>query len=197
MAVLIADSVGKGFAGRTVLASASLRVVEGEVRALVGVNGAGKSTLLRIAAGVVSPDHGLIIWRGARLTRAHLWRLARSGLMLLPADGVLAPAKPLRRQLMLIAATYGTAGVDDALARMRLESRAPMLVHQLSGGERRRASVAAALVRKPLCLLADEVFRDVAPLDAELIGETLRTMARAGCARSEERRVGKECMEGC
>ena len=182
MAVLVADSIGKRFADRSVLSSASLRVVEGEIRVLVGRNGAGKSTLLRIAAGVIAPDHGLVIWRGERAMRTHLWCLARSGLMLLPADGVLAPAKPLGEQLALIAATYGTGTVADALERMRLEGSAHLRVHQLSGGERRRASLAAALVRKPVCLLADEVFRDVAPLDAELIGETLRTLARAGCA---------------
>lgn len=53
---------------------------------------------------------------------------------------------------------------------------------KLSGGELRRADVAAALVRRPRCLLADEPLRGIAPIDAEALMHAFRAMARAGCA---------------
>jgi ABC-type multidrug transport system ATPase subunit len=180
--VLSVDSAGKQFGGRRVLTAASIRAVEGEVRAIVGRNGTGKSTLLRIAAGLVAPDHGIIIWRGERMQRARLHRLARAGLLLLPADGLLVPGRRLSDQLRLFAEVFGNNSVTEAVRAMRLEARAAQFVHQLSGGERRRADIAVALVRSPQCLLADEVFRDVAPLDCELIGRTLRALAANGCA---------------
>jgi lipopolysaccharide export system ATP-binding protein len=52
----------------------------------------------------------------------------------------------------------------------------------LSGGERRRAELAAALVRRPTCLVADEPFRGIAPLDAELLTAAYRALAVDGCA---------------
>lgn len=164
------------------LTAASLRVTAGECRALVGRNGAGKSTLLKIAAGVMAPDHGIIIWKGERLQRASLARFAREGLLLLAADGLLAPGQRLGAQLEMTAETFRRGDPREALAAMRLDDLASQRVSQLSGGERRRANLALALVRSPECLLADEVFRDVAPLDCELVGETLRALAARGCA---------------
>jgi len=179
---LVADSVGKRFGDRRVLTAASLRVTAGECRALIGRNGAGKSTLLKIAAGGMAPDHGVIIWKGERLQRAHLARFAREGLLLLAPDGLLAPGQRLGAQLEMVAQTFGGGDPIEAMRALRLDQLASQRVDQLSGGERRRANLALALVRSPDCLLADEVFRDVAPLDCELVGETLRALAARGCA---------------
>jgi ABC-type lipopolysaccharide export system ATPase subunit len=52
----------------------------------------------------------------------------------------------------------------------------------LSGGERRRADLAAVLVRRPRCLVADEPYRGIAPLDAELLTSAFRGLAAGGCA---------------
>lgn len=182
MTLLVADSIGKRYGRRNVLTSASLRAEEGSIRALLGRNGAGKTTLLNIAAGVAAPDHGLIIWREQRMQRARFSHLAREGLMFLPADGLLSPTIRLRQQLGLIAATYDGSAIEPVLKRMRLLTCEHQPVSELSGGERRRAEIAAVLVRRPACLLADEVFRGLAPLDAELVGDTLRSIAASGCA---------------
>ena len=183
MPLLIADSIAKSFGERRVLSSASLRAVPGQIRALVGRNGIGKSTLIRIACGLDSPDGGMLEWLGTRAERHHHHRLAREGLMLLPSDRLLTPYATVRRQLDLIARTYpGGAALDEVLARLRLTAVADQLCRELSGGERRRADIAAALVRSPRCLIADEVFRDLSPIDAELVGTVLAEMAAAGTA---------------
>jgi DNA mismatch repair protein MutS len=68
------------------------------------------------------------------------------------------------------------------LARMGLASLADARPGRLSGGERRRFAVAAAVVRRPRVLLADEPTRGVAPVDAESVLAELRTLAAQGCA---------------
>jgi ABC-type multidrug transport system ATPase subunit len=183
MPLLVADSVAKSFGSRRVLSSASLRAEHGQIRALLGRNGIGKSTLIKIACGLSEPDGGMLAWRDQRAERHHYHLLARDGLLLLPADRLLTPYGTVRRQLTLIAKTFpGGASVDAVLERLRLTAQADALAKELSGGEARRADVAAALVRAPECLIADEVFRDLSPLDAELVGSTLREMAAAGTA---------------
>ena len=103
--------------------------------------------------------------------------------MFLPADGLLAPAGRVRDQLMMFAETFpGGMPAEEAIRHMRLDECAGRRIVELSGGERRRADIAAALVRRPACLLADEVFRDVAPLDCEFIGSILRELAGRGVA---------------
>jgi ABC-type multidrug transport system ATPase subunit len=183
LTVLSVDCVGKDYGTRQVLTAASLNLNAGRIEALVGRNGAGKSTLMGIAAGLITAKHGLVIWKGERLKRARLWQLARRGLMFLPADGLLAPAGRVRDQLSMFAETFpGGMPAEEAVRHMRLEECGSRRIVELSGGERRRADIAAALVRRPACLIADELFRDVAPLDCEFIGSILRELAERGVA---------------
>lgn len=180
--VLDVDSVGKSFGDRRVLTSATLRADAGSVTALLGRNGAGKSTLLGIAAGVVRADYGRIAFNGQLVSRPTLPALAHEGLFFLPMRELLIPTRTVGMQLDLITRTLDTTPDRALLEQLRiaeLRDRRPLT---LSGGERRRADLAAAVCRSPACLLADEPLRDLAPLDAECCAEALRSLARAGCA---------------
>ncbi len=180
---LVADCVSKSFGGRRVLSSASLRAVSGQVRALLGRSGEGKSTLMRIAAGWLEPDSGVVHCDGRAELSAKPHLLARQGVFYLPDRGVLSSALTVRAQLEMIAEQFpGGASVDEAAATMGILERIDVRPPVLSGGEQRRADVAAVLVRSPRCLLADEPLRGIAPIDAEALMQTFRAMARAGCA---------------
>jgi ABC-type multidrug transport system ATPase subunit len=180
---LVADCVSKSFGGRRVLSSASLRAVPGEVRALLGRSGEGKSTLMRIAAGWLEPDSGVVHCDGHAPLRTHPHLLGRAGVFYLPDRGVLSSAISVRAQLEMIAESFpGGMSVADAAAAMGISGRINARPPQLSGGEQRRADVAAALVRAPRCLLADEPLRGISPIDEEVLMRTFREMARAGCA---------------
>ena len=182
-AILTADAVGKVYGARAVLSSATLAVEPGVVTLLAGRNGAGKSTLLKIAAGVIAPDHGTVRFRGRTLERAHLHRLAREGVFHLPDGPILSPALPLRVHLDAIVKRFGGAGgnAEGVAERMGIAPLLDALPGSFSGGEWRRAGVAAALLRAPACLLADEPLRGVAPLDAESVLAALRELAARGC----------------
>ncbi|HET7565555.1 MAG TPA: ATP-binding cassette domain-containing protein [Gemmatimonadaceae bacterium] len=180
--VLVVDCVGKTYGDRRVLTAASLRCAAGAVTALLGRNGAGKSTLLKIAAGWIAPDYGLVHFRDTRFVRARLHVLAQQGLFYLPDHDLLADSFTIRQQLALVQRRFGGGSIDDVAATTGISDRLDQRPRELSGGERRRAELAAALLRAPACLLADEPYRGIAPHDAEVLSHTFRHLARTGCA---------------
>jgi ABC-type lipopolysaccharide export system ATPase subunit len=180
--ILTADCVGKSFRGRQVLTSATLRAVPGELRVLFGRNGIGKSTLLKIAAGWMSPDSGAVHFAGRAHASVKLRELAASGLFYLPDHDLLSSAFTVRRQLEMIRAQFAGADVESAADRAGIAKLLDRTPSQLSGGECRRAELAAVLVRRPSCLLADEPYRGIAPKDAEDLTAIFVELSRAGAA---------------
>lgn len=152
------------------------------MRLLSGRNGTGKSTLLKIAAGWLQPDSGVVHFNGRAYLRATLPSLARRGLFYLPDHDLLVPSLSVRRQLELLRRRFGGGDVTEALDSTGVDAVADERPPALSSGELRRAEFAAALVRRPLCLLADEPLRGVAPRDAALLMSVLRRLADDGCA---------------
>jgi ABC-type multidrug transport system ATPase subunit len=182
VSLLVADGIGKWFGSRRILSAATLRGVAGEVRVLLGRNGAGKSTLLKIAAGWTAADTGVVHFAGHSYLRPSLDVLAARGLFYLPDHDLLSPSFTVRQQLQLLQRRFAGSDVDEALLATGVTAVADARPPSLSGGELRRAEFAAALVRRPLCLLADEPFRGVAPFDAETLTRVLRLLATNGCA---------------
>lgn len=175
-----ADSIVKSFGRRTVLKCASVWGYAGRVTVAFGRNGAGKSTLLKVGAGVLRADSGVVHFRGKTYQRPRLHRLAQSGLFYLPARGLLSPRWAVQDHLDAVSWRFETErGLLSELSVSGLVERRP---HEMSGGERRRADLAIAWMRKPICLLADEPLAGIHPRDAEMIGSALVAMARSGCA---------------
>lgn len=184
--VLNASGVGKSFGKESVLRDASLRGTEGCVTALLGRSGAGKTTLLRIAAGLLRPDRGTVVFRGRRHDRARLPALAREGLLYLPdRGGLFARSRPLRWYLASAARRWGEGNEADwrDLARTRgVERVVDRDVRELTCGERRRAETVVATLREPACLLADDLYCAIAPSDAETVTRALIDLRDRGCA---------------
>jgi lipopolysaccharide export system ATP-binding protein len=180
--ILAAECMAKSFGARRVLSSASLRAVAGRMLALVGRNGAGKSTLLKIAAGWIQPDGGSIQVRGRAYLQPSLPQLARDGVFYLPDHDLLSPAFPVGAQLEMFARQFGQGDPAEAATLLGIGSLLDRKPRSLSGGELRRAELAAAVARGPACLLADEPYRGIAPLDVEVLTRALRHLADRGCA---------------
>lgn len=180
---LRADSIGKRFGSTWALTSASLSAHRGSITALVGRNGAGKSTLLKICAGWISADHGVLTYRGRTYARPRLHELARAGLCLFPAEQpLLSTSFLLGEQLRAVARQSRSTALQEVIERFRLGPLLNLRPPALSGGQRRRASFAAVELIAPYCLLADEPLRDLAPLDAELVSASLRSLRGKECA---------------
>ena len=129
-----------GFGGAPLFTAAELGLAPGERACLVGRNGSGKSTLLKVAAGTLALDHGE--------------RYAEPGLSVgyLPQDPVLPPDESVADYVAR--GTHLAHEVAEVLDRLRLAGERRL--GTLSGGEARRAALAAALIGAPGVLLLDE-----------------------------------------
>jgi lipopolysaccharide export system ATP-binding protein len=177
-----ADSIGKSFGSRTILKAASVWSRPGKITVLFGRNGCGKSTILKIGAGLLRADYGFVQFDGRAYLRPRLHELASRGLFYLPDRDLLSRRLTVREQIQAVEWRFGasrTAGILERLEISQLLDQTPV---ELSGGERRRVDIAAAWIRAPRCLLADEPFAGIDPADAEVVAKAFREMARQGCA---------------
>ena len=180
--LLLADSIAKSYGTRRILSSATLRAEAGQLRVLFGRNGIGKSTLLSIASGRISPDGGSVHFAGRAYLSAHLAALAAAGLFYLPDHDLFSRAYTVRLQLEMLRRQFGGGDVDAAAAQVGIGAQLDRRPGQLSGGELRRAELAAVLVRRPRCLLADEPYRGISPKDAADMTAVLQSLAASGTA---------------
>lgn len=181
-AVLIVDAVAKSYNGNRVLDGASLRAVPGELRALVGVAGSGKSTLLRIAAGVLPPDAGSVYFTGQTYKNMLPGRIAELGLFFIPDRNLLSDAWSVRAQLEMIRDRFDGRKSDEALDLAGISQHADRTPSQLSVADLRRAEVAAAMVRRPRCVLVDDPYRGIDLRDAADLTRLFRDLAASGVA---------------
>jgi ABC-type multidrug transport system ATPase subunit len=180
--VLRADSIRKSYGDKAVLTSATLRAVQGTLTYLIGRNGCGKSTLLRIAAGELAADNGVVSFKGRVSERQRWHRMARDGFAYLPDRELLSPRRTVREHLDAVVSQFGFAGHATAVETCRLESLLDARCAALSTGERRRVEVATILARRPDCVLADEPYRNLDPVDRQIIAAALREITSQGCA---------------
>lgn len=108
--------------------------------------------------------------------------LARRGLFFLPDHDLFSSAFTVRNQLEMFRDSFGGRSVHESAARVGVDRHLDKRPHRLSVGELRRAELAAVLVRQPTCLLADEPYRGIAPLDAENLTTLFRELAEGGMA---------------
>jgi lipopolysaccharide export system ATP-binding protein len=180
--IFAADSIRKMYGARTVLHVASVWAAPGVITVLFGRNGCGKSTLLKVGAGVTGAEQGVVHFRGKAYLRPRLHRLAAEGLFYLPDAGLLIGRLTLGEHLHVIRRRFGTSLSAQDAADLEVAPLLDRPVREFSGGEMRRAEVAAAVARNPLCLLADEPFAGIVPADVERIAPVLRRLAARGCA---------------
>jgi len=147
--------LSKRLGARQVLDGLSFTVERGEVFALVGSNGAGKTTTIETLEGYHVPDTGEVRVLGEEPRRAGRRLRARIGVML--QEGGLYPALSAREILRLFARYYAAPLDPDALLdTVGLAGAGKTPYRRLSGGEKQRLSLAAALIGRPDLLFLDE-----------------------------------------
>ena len=186
--ILPPEELSTSYRGRKVVDGVSIGVREGEIVGLLGPNGAGKTTSFRMVVGMVTPDHGRVMFDGKDITRMPMYRRARRGL------GYLSQEPSVFRKLTVlenVTAVLEARGVprkerkDRALGLLEellLTHLLDSYGETLSGGERRRLEISRALATQPKLLLLDEPFAGVDPITVEEIQKILRQLVARGIA---------------
>jgi len=177
----------KAFPGSLANDDVSLHILPGEIHALLGENGAGKSTLVKIIYGVVKADAGTLIWRGQGIDIASPKIARRLGIGMVFQHFSLFDALTVAENIALGIAYRGDMAalerrIDEVAADYGLALRPDAVVHGLSVGERQRVEIARCLLQDPKLLIMDEPTSVLTPQEAEALFETLRRLAREGCA---------------
>jgi ABC-type multidrug transport system ATPase subunit len=178
--------VGQHAGERQILHEVSLSIEPGELIALVGGSGAGKTTLLEILAGLRAPSTGQVMHDGVRVDAGGT---PRSGVGYVPQDDIIHGEMPLRRTLQYAARLRLPAGtspeqadrvVDDILRELDLADRRDVAVRMLSGGQRKRASIAVELLTRPGTFFLDEPTSGLDPSTSAEVVRLLRQLTRQG-----------------
>ena len=146
MNILSLEHISKSFIGGPVLSNVSLYIPEGARIGVIGVNGTGKSTLLKIMAGVLTPDSGSVTRAGgAQISYLPQQPEFPEGLSVLDAVFYHITNRTDEKE-------YEAKAILDKLGVGNFEEK----VDHLSGGQRKRIAIAAALIRESDLLLLDE-----------------------------------------
>ncbi|MER6299074.1 FHA domain-containing protein [Kitasatospora sp. NPDC001539] len=172
---------------RVLLDDVSFPLAEKALLAVAGPSGAGKSTLLNALTGLRPADQGTVLYDGRDLYRDYAELRRRIGLV--PQDDILHTQLTVRRALSYAAelrfpgdtaAHEREARVLEVIRELGLESRADQVIASLSGGQRKRVSVALELLTKPSLLFLDEPTSGLDPGMERSVMHMLRGLADDG-----------------
>jgi ABC-type uncharacterized transport system ATPase subunit len=185
--LLTLAGITKRFPGCLANDHVDLAVLPGEIHALLGENGAGKSTLVKIIYGVLQPDAGEIRWQGEPIRIPSPNAARRLGIGMVFQHFSLFEALTVAENIAL--------AIDDPAQRQGLRGRVVEVstayglaldpdraVHDLSVGERQRIEIVRCLLQNPRLLIMDEPTSVLTPQEVSKLFETLRRLAREGCA---------------
>ena len=162
----------------------SLTAASGAIVAVLGANGAGKTTILKTVSGILDPQKGSIVYRGAPIHGMDPAEIVRLGISHVPEGREVFPLLSVRDNLMMGAYTRrdGDAVAQDLEAVYgyfpRLRARARQEAGQLSGGEQQMLAISRALMSRPQLMLLDEPSLGLSPRLTQEIFAIIRRINR-------------------
>ena len=186
--ILRTDGLVKVYDGRAVVNGVDIQVAPGEIVGLLGPNGAGKTTTFYMIAGLVPPNDGRVFFHDEDVTRMAMFKRARRGMGYLPQEESIFRKLTVRDNIMAVMETTRMGRkernqrCDALLEQFGISHIAKNEALTLSGGEKRRLTIARSLVSEPSLLMLDEPFSGVDPIAVEEIQDIVTTLRKAGLA---------------
>ena len=146
-----------------VLFGIDLQIRKAEVVSLLGRNGMGKTTTVRSIMGITPPKSGTISFEGKPIQRLPSYRVAQSGIGLVPEGRQVFPNLTVRENLVATARKGGWTLERIFKLFPLLEARKGNYGNQLSGGEQQMLAIGRALMTNPRLLILDEATEGLAP----------------------------------
>ena len=184
MTALAARALRKSYGAAEVVSGIELAVEPGECFGLLGPNGAGKTTTLKLCLGLIEPDAGEIELLGEPVPRRA--RQARTRVGVVPQFDNLDPDFTVEENLVVYGRYFGLpqdsikSKVPGLLEFAGLTGREGAKIMTLSGGMKRRLTLARALVNEPQLVFMDEPTTGLDPQARHLIWERLRRLTQEG-----------------
>jgi len=178
----------KVYDGRAVVKDVDIHVDEGEIVGLLGPNGAGKTTSFYMIVGIVPPNGGRVLFRGQDVTTRPMNERARLGMGYLPQEESIFRKLSVRDNILGVLETMPMTSAqrksrcDDLMERFGIHNLAGNTAITLSGGEKRRLTIARSLATEPSLLMLDEPFSGVDPIAVEEIQKIIVGLRESGLA---------------
>jgi len=186
--LLFTRGLRKVYDGRAVVNGVDIEVRKGEIVGLLGPNGAGKTTSFYMIVGLVRPNGGKVFFDGKDATDEPMYRRARLGMGYLPQEESIFRRLTVRENILAVMETqdYSESERDQQcrqlLEKFGIDHVANNLALTLSGGEKRRLTIARSLVTEPKLIMLDEPFSGVDPLAVEDIQKIILMLRSVGLA---------------
>jgi lipopolysaccharide export system ATP-binding protein len=164
------EGLSKRYGRRTIIKCVDLHVISGRIVGLLGPNGAGKSTILLGILGAIPITAGRIILNIREITHEPMYLRVRAGIAYLPQEPSIFRNLTVAQNLLAILESMPLlpkerqSRLEEMMTRLDIRSLADTPAYALSGGERRRAEIARALVLSPKLLIMDEPFAGIDPI---------------------------------
>jgi lipopolysaccharide export system ATP-binding protein len=186
--LLRTDGLVKIYGGRSVVNGVNINVKRGEIVGLLGPNGAGKTTTFYMIVGLIRPNGGRVFFQEADVTDMAMYRRARHGMGYLPQEESIFRKLTVEENILAILETTKATKAErksrceELLTRFGIEHIAKNQALTLSGGEKRRLTIARSLVTNPALLMLDEPFSGVDPIAVHDVQQIVQDLRAQGLA---------------
>ena len=186
--LLRTDGLVKIYNGRSVVNGVDINVKRGEIVGLLGPNGAGKTTTFYMIVGLIRPNGGRVFFEDADVTDMAMYRRARHGMGYLPQEESIFRKLTVEENILAILETTKASKADrksrceELLTRFGIEHLSKNQALTLSGGEKRRLTIARSLVTNPSLLMLDEPFSGVDPIAVHDVQQIVQDLREQGLA---------------
>jgi len=180
--VVVFDQVQLAFDEKVVLRNISFTLISGHTKIILGASGSGKSTILKIITGLLRADKGVIWVNGERVDQLseHEMMAVRADLGMIFQEGALFDSLTVRENVgyklyeeSVMPLEEAHQRVEEVLGWVGLGEYIDRMPSELSGGQRRRVSIARAMAFKPRILLYDEATTGLDPITATTVDEEI------------------------
>lgn len=172
--------------GKSALNGVNVDIYEGEKIAVIGSNGSGKSTFFLNVDGVLTPEQGKIIYRDKVINKKNLKELRKNiGIVFQDADNQIIASTVMAEvgfgpMNLKLPKEEVLKRVDEALEYMNISHLKDRPPHYLSGGEKKRVSIADIIAMKSEIIIFDEPTAALDPLNAMMLEEVLMKLGSEG-----------------
>ena len=177
--------VTKEYPGVLANQDVNLKIMPGEIHALLGENGAGKSTLVKYIYGVLKADSGTMLWEGKQVRLLNPNSARKLGIGMVFQHFSLFDAMTVEENVALgVTADLAKTNLEKRIREVSAQYGLPLepgrFVHTLSVGERQRIEVVRCLLQDPSLLIMDEPTSVLTPQEVEELFKTLRRLSQEG-----------------